>query len=160
MTGSVASRPDTPENKERSGPRISRLREAGFSYVEVLLATLITAIALVPAVEGLSVGTRGARLHVEMAEEHFHGVSLLEEILAQPFDALDVEAVLVASPTVATAFSDAPGSPRRRLVYLARYDGDDADGDGLPFTGGDDGLLWVKVEIENSNHVLETLTTR
>ena len=45
-------------------------------------------------------------------------------------------------------------------MFLARYDGDDADSDGDPFTGGDEGLLWVKVEIEGTAHVIETLVSQ
>ena len=52
------------------------------------------------------------------------------------------------------------GDASRRLVYVAGYDGDDADGDGDPFTGADDGLLWVEVEIENTSVAVACLTSR
>jgi len=134
--------------------------EAGFSYVEVLVATMLIALVLVPAIEGLSTGVLSAGMHRSMAEENFHLASRLEETLAQPFNSLDVEAVLVGDPNLPTAYSDAPGADARRLVFLARYDGDDADGDGDRFTGGDEGLLWVRVEFENTDRFLETLTTK
>ena len=54
-------------------------------------------------------------------------------------------------------FSDAVGTESRRLVFLARYDGDDADGDNDPFTGTDAGLLWLRVTIENGPRALETV---
>lgn len=144
----------------RPAVRRDRRRSAGFSYVEVLIATALIAISLAPAIDALIAGIRGAGIHVALAEEHYHLVGRLEELLAQPFDDLDAEAQAVGSPTLATAYSDAGGTPRRRLVFLARYDGDDADGDGNPFTGGDDGLLWVSVELEHTGRVLETLTSR
>ena len=51
------------------------------------------------------------------------------------------------------------GTPYRALVYLWRYDGDNADADNDPFTGIDPELLWMKVEIENSPLSFETLLT-
>ncbi|MBI5446002.1 MAG: hypothetical protein HY900_32915, partial [Deltaproteobacteria bacterium] len=43
-------------------------------------------------------------------------------------------------------------------VYLARYDADNADGDNDPLTGGDSGLLWVKVTYAGRPGGLETVT--
>lgn len=133
-------------------------REAGFSYVEVLVSIVVIALVLGSVIEGLFTGLRGAEIFESRTEDGFHLASLVEETLAAPFSALDAEALSVASSTVPTAYSDAPGSARRRLVYLARYDGDNADGDGNRFTGGDDGLLWIRVQIENTEMALETLT--
>jgi type II secretory pathway pseudopilin PulG len=138
----------------------ARRREAGYSYVEVLVTTTLIAVVLVPALDGLSSGIQGAGIHVELIEEQSHLASGFADVLAQPFGLLDTEALTVGDPTIPTSYSDAPGTPLRRLVYLARYDGDDADGDGDRFTGGDDGLLWVRVEIENTPLSLETLTSR
>ena len=126
----------------------------------MLLAASLVALMLGPAIDALSTGIRAAESNVEQTESHFHLASLVEETLASPFDDLDAEALAVASPAVPTAYSDATGSPRRRLVFLARYDVDDADGDGNPFTGGEDGLLWIRVELENSPMALATLTAR
>ena len=137
-----------------------RRRSAGFSYVEVLIATTLVALALAPAIDALISGIQGAGIHASMTEEHYHLVGRLEEVLAEPFDDLDAEALAVGNPAVATTYSDAGGTPRRRLVFLARYDGDDADADGDPFTGGDDGLLWVRVDLENTGRTLETLASR
>jgi hypothetical protein len=46
-----------------------------------------------------------------------------------------------------------------RQVYLSRYDGDNADGNGNVFDGTDEGLLWVRVEIEESGLAIERLTS-
>ena len=133
---------------------------SGATYAEVLLATAFVALLLASVIDALSAGVESAELHLELAETHYHLSSLFEETLAQPFEDLDAEALAAGSPSVATAYSDAVGATRRRLVYLARYDADDADGDGNPFTGGEDGLLWVRVELEYSHRALETLTAR
>ena len=137
-----------------------RARESGFSYIEVLVATVILAIALVPAMAALQTGLAGAAVHESHVVQHYRMLGKLEEVLAEPFGTLDTEALAVGSPSVATSYSDILGSENRRVVFLARYDGDDADSDGDPFTGGDEGLLWVKVEIEGTAHVTETLVSQ
>ena len=134
-----------------------RLR-GGFSYVEVLLATLLVAMSLVPALEALQTGILGGGVHESQTLLHYHLTSKLEEVLAQPLP--DLEAEALASGGAPTSYSDPAGSANRRLVYLSEYDGDDADGDGDPFTGADAGLVWLRVEIEATPHALETLTSR
>lgn len=138
----------------------ARQYDAGISYVEVLIATALIALAMVPAIDGLQAGLQGAEAHVEMTEAGFHLASALEEVLAQPFASLDAAATAAGHFKTPTSYSDALGSERRRLVYLWRYDADDADGDGDRFTGGEDDLLWVRVELENTSRALETLTAR
>ena len=138
------------------GRRADRFR-SGLSQVEVLVATLLVALALVPALEALQTGILGGAVHESLATRAPHLAGKLEELLAQPFAALKAEAL--ASGGSASSYSDAGGTPDRRLVFLSGYDADDADGDGDPTTGADSGLLWVRVEIEATSHVLETLTT-
>ncbi len=138
----------------------STRREAGYSYVEVLVATALVVLALIPALESLSTGLLGTRAHIASATEDLSLASRLEDLLAQPFDVLDAEALAVGSSTVPTVFSDAPGTSPRLLVFVARYDGDDADGDGDGFTGTDEGLLWLSVQVENTHRALSTLTAR
>jgi len=125
-------------------------RRGGFSYVEVLVATTLLALVLVPALEALEIGVRGAAVHENHAVLHYHAVAKLEEVLAQPFVDLALEEQ--AAGGGASAYSDAPGSPNRRLVFLLGYDG---NGDSVP----DPGLLLVRVEIESTAHVLRTLTS-
>jgi type II secretory pathway pseudopilin PulG len=125
-------------------------RLAGFSYVEVLVATALLALALVPALEALEIGVRGGGVHEAELALHYRALAALEEVLAQPFGDLQAEATAAAG--AASAYSDPPGTVDRRLVYLS---GHDADGDSVD----DPGLLRVRVEIEATAHVLETLTT-
>ena len=140
-----------------NGSMAGRKQAEGFSYVEVMVAMLLVVTALLPALDSLFGAMGAARHRATVTEEHYHVFGKLEEMLAQPFWELDAEAVAVADSTVPTSYSEAPGTFRRRLVYLARYDGDNFDGDEQPLTGGDPGLLWIRVEIENGRS-LETVT--
>jgi type II secretory pathway pseudopilin PulG len=136
---------------------------AGFSYLEVLIATALIAISLVPAMEALSMGSRGHALQAAHAEDHYYLVAKLEEVLAEPFSRLDEVAGVAGSHVVATTYSDsltlADGRVLTRQVYLSRYDGDNADGNSNVFDGTDEGLLWVRVEIDESGLGLERLTS-
>jgi len=140
-------------------------RQSGFSYMEVLIATLLIMIMLVPALDAMQSGIQGSGIHTQLAQNQYRMISKLEQTLALPFGELLTQADLVADPTVLIPaplsrpdlYSDAAGTESRRLVYLARYDGDNADADDDPFTGTDAGLLWVRVTIEDSSRSLETV---
>lgn len=133
----------------------------GISYVEVLIATVLIVLALVPAMEALSPGLKGSAIHASKTEQHYHITAKLEEVLAKSHIELDAEAVAINNPALASVnYSDLPTSPNRRLVYLSRYDADNADANGNVFDGVDEGILWVKVEIENSNLVVERLLSK
>lgn len=123
---------------------------AGFSYVEVLIATVLMALALIPALESLELGVRGSGVHRNELVRHQRMMAKLEEVLAEPFAALEAEAL--AAGGGASAYSDAVGAEDRRLVTLTAFD---ADGDTQP----DAGILRVRVAIEATPHILETLTT-
>jgi hypothetical protein len=57
-------------------------------------------------------------------------------------------------------YSDPSTQANRRLVYLSRYDADNADGNGDFFDAGmDAGLLWVRIEFEGTNQGIEGLTS-
>jgi type II secretory pathway pseudopilin PulG len=134
---------------------------AGLTYVEVLIATILIAVTLVPAMEALTPATQGMSIHEAQTVRHYALTALLEEVLAKPFNELDTEAVTINNPNVAsTLYSDLAGSSDRRLVYLSRYDADNSDGNGNVFDGTDEGLLWVKVEIEATGQSIEGLTSQ
>jgi len=141
-----------------STDRRRRSRQAGFSYVEVLVATALVTLSLVPALEALQTGVLGSTTHESVAVIQQRLMAKMGEVLAQPF--ADLESAEFVAAGAPTSYSDAPGTPDRRLVLLSRYDGNNADADNDPFTGTDDGLLWVRVEIENSSRALESLSTR
>ena len=140
-------------------------RQAGFSYMELLVATLLIAIMLVPALDAMQSGIQGSGIHTQLAQNQYRMISKMEQTLALPFAELLTQADLVADPTVLIPaplsrpdlYSDTAGTESRRLVFLARYDGDNADADDDPFTGTDAGLLWVRVTIEDSPRSLETV---
>jgi prepilin-type N-terminal cleavage/methylation domain-containing protein len=139
---------------------MSRLAQKGFSLVEVLLATVILLLALVPAIEALSSASHGAGVQQSEVQLHFQLREKMAQILAEAFQSLDQEAQSIASPSSASVvYSDPPGIRYRRRVYLSRYDADNADGDNDPFTGIDAGLLWVRVDTEHTAYVLETLVS-
>ena len=143
-------------------PQITRM--AGFSYIEVLVATVLIAIVLVPAMDALLPGMAGGGIHETRTEDHYKLLSKIEEVLAEPFADLDAAAIAAGSPTTATlSYSDTftyPGGRQiTRNIFLSRYDGDNADADDDPFTGVDEGLLWVQGVIAGSSLRIETLTS-
>ncbi len=127
-------------------------RQVGLSYVEVLVASAIIAVSLLPAMEALNASMNSSQLSAALQKQNFLLLDKYEEVLAQSFDVLDAEAEsLVSETTPSAAFSDPAGVPNRRLVYLQRYDADNADNDNDPFTGGDPGLCWVRIVVSDSN---------
>ncbi|MCP4982106.1 MAG: type II secretion system protein [Gammaproteobacteria bacterium] len=136
-----------------------KTRQAGFSYVELLVATLLIVVLLVPALEAMQSGIQGSGIHTELAQNQYRMIAKMEQTLALSFSELLEQADLVADSTVLipAPYSDTAGTESRRLVFLARYDGDNADADDDPFSGTDAGLLWLRVTIENSSRSLETV---
>ena len=140
--------------------RVRRRNPAGFSYVEVLVATVLVALTLVPAIDALSSGIMAGGVHASAVVRQNALQAKLEEMLALPFDDLDAEALAVGSYLTPTSYSDTAGSSDRRLVFLALFDVDDADSDGNALTGGEAGLMWVRVTVEGTVDAVETLTSR
>lgn len=141
-----------PANRRRTAPN-------GFSYIEVLVATAILAIALIPAMDALQNALRTTAAQNEIAGHGRHLQSLYEEVLAQSFSNLDAAGIAAGSPTTATSYSDVVTANPRRIIYIARYDADNADADDDPFTGVESNVLWVSGEIPNTVHSFKTLTT-
>lgn len=134
---------------------------AGFSYVEVMVSMVLIAMALVPAMDALLPGIQGSGIHQARSEDHYRLLARIEEILAQPVASLDAAALAAGSPAT-PAYSDVYTYPNGRQItrniFLSRYDGDNADADNDPFTGTDEGLLWVRGVIAGSTLTFETLT--
>jgi prepilin-type N-terminal cleavage/methylation domain-containing protein len=137
---------------------VNRFRkEYGLTLVEVLVTVVLLGIVLIPAMRALQTGVVGADVHGDVAASHYRLTSRLEELLAEPFVDLSDAAIAAGAPTTATTYSEAAGQPGRLLVYLSLYDGDNADADNDPFTGTDPDLLWLRVDIEDSVHTLQTI---
>lgn len=136
---------------------IRQTNQLGLTLVEVLVAMALLTVLLVPAMRALQTSVTGADVHGDLASAHFRLTSRLEELLAEPFADLSDAAIAAGAPTTATSYSDAAGPPGRLLVYLSFYDGDNADADNDPFTGTDPDLLWIRVDIEDTVHTLQTI---
>ncbi len=134
-------------------------KQLGMAYLEVLIAIILLTIALPAALQTLTQAVNHSRLYVNSVEAASKLKSTMETVLNESYSDLDAAGIAAGSPTTFTTYSDSAGTNHRALVYLWRYDGDNADADNDPFTGVDADLLWVKVEIENSPHSFETLTT-
>ncbi len=133
-------------------------KKSGFSYTEVLVAIFLITIVLIPAMESLLSGVQGSGIHASHARQYYRLSGKMEQVLARPFTELAQEADTAGGSTVIiNAYSDDPGSNDRLLVYIARYDGDNADADNDPFTDVDNGLLWLMVEIEGWPDTLHSL---
>ena len=139
--------------------RHTHQHQAGLSYIEVIVATVLISISLVPAMQALNDGVLTSHLHTEIAIDHYRLVSKMEQTLALPYAQLleQADALVPPAEIIPPPYSDPAGTAARRLVMLKRYDADNADSDDDPFSGTDDGLLWVQVNIENSPNTLETL---
>ena len=148
-----------------------RARQSGLTYVEVLVAAVLIAIALVPALQSLHTGVLASNVHSSSVNQHYAVLARLEEVLAEPQSTLISAAAAAGDYKTPTSYSDAAGAPDRVVVYIALYDVEDGegngdqydvedpnlDGDGNPFTGYL-GPLWVRAEVEGSVIGLETLS--
>ena len=143
--------------------RYKHSKMSGFSLVEVLVSVVLIAIVLVPAMEALLPGIQGSGIHETRSEDHYRLMGKIEETLAEPFASLDAAAITASNPTTPTIYSDdftyPNGRQIRRNIFISRYDGDNADADDDPFTGTDEGLLWVQGVIAGSSLSFETLTS-
>ena len=146
-------------------------RQSGFSYLEVLIATVIIAVALVPAIDALYAGMLGARVYDSSSKEYYLATTRMEEVLAEPHVNLKAAAALAGNAITPSSYSDPTGSTDRRLVFLGLYDPENKDGDNDPFTVPDPdldndnnpftgyvGLIWVRVQIEGSAAFIESLS--
>jgi prepilin-type N-terminal cleavage/methylation domain-containing protein len=60
--------------------------QQGFSYVEVLVAMFILAIAIVPAMESIQSGIQGAGIHESLTRQHYALIKRMEEVQADSYD--------------------------------------------------------------------------
>ena len=133
---------------------------SGLSYVEVLVAVALLAVFLLPVLESLHPAILGTSVSEVYVQDQLRLQSRFEDVMSEPFSALESAAAAAGSPSDATAYSDASGTDDRLLVYIWAYDGDNDDGDNNPFSGTDEGLLWVRIVTEDSGHARESLVSR
>jgi type II secretory pathway component PulJ len=141
--------------------RVSRKnREQGFTYMEVIVAVLLMSLALIPALNAIRQSTAVSTGQQSLVASTYAMFSKMEYVLAQPYESLVQAAEAAGGATNPSSYSDPVSTPGRRLVFLALYDGDNGDSDNDPFTGGDPGLLWVKVELEGEDMAMESLASK
>ena len=147
-----------------AGKNSSSRHQSGFSYVEVIIATALIAISLVPALNALQSGIQSTEVHETSTVNYYALQSKMEETLAKRFGALKAAAAVAGNKSTPTSFSDTitttDGRQITRQVFIAAYDGDNADADDDPFTNTDAGLLWIQVTIDGSVYQLESLVNQ
>ena len=135
-------------------------KEQGFTYVEVVLAVLLISLALVPALNAIRTNIAANRVQQSLISSTYAVASKMEYVLAQPYGSLAAAAAAGGGPANPTTYTDPAGTPTRVFVYLASYDGDNADGDNDPLTGGDAGILWVRGALEDGAMAMESLASQ
>lgn len=129
-------------------------RQRGLSLAEVLAAIVLIVLTVVPAGDALRIALRTVDSNEAQTVNHYRLRGKLEEVLAQRFELLAAGAAGAGTPS---AYSDTAGGAERRLVFIAPYDVDNADGDNDPFTGTEPDVLWIEVRIEGRVDALQTL---
>lgn len=141
----------------------------GFFYLEVLVALLLVAVALVPAMDALQAGLQSSDIHQILVTQQYRRLSKMEQIQAVPFADLVAAAEVAGNKNNPTSYSDPSGTPNRNLVYLSLYDADadpfsltdpNIDGDNNIYTGSTANLIWLRVETEGTSRGVETLLSR
>ncbi len=145
----------------------SKLR--GFSYVEVLVATFVLAVAIVPAMEALQSGIRAAAVHETLTQQHSAITTTMENMLSEPYGSLLSAAQTAGNANTPSSYSDPGGQADRVLVFIALYDADadpftlidpNNDGDSNLYTGDSSSLLWLRVAVEGTEQSLQSLLSR
>ncbi len=143
--------------------------QQGFSYVEVLVATFILAVAIVPAMEALQSGIQGAAVHESLTQQHSAITTKMENMLSEPYASLLSAAQAAGNANTPSSYSDPAGSADRVLVFVALYDADadpftlidpNNDGDSNIYTGDSSNLLWLRVAVEGTEQSLQSLVSR
>jgi len=135
-------------------------RQTGATYIEVLIASVLIVISLVPMTDAVRGAIDSSAVQEDTASQQLHMMAKLEDVLAEAFSSLEAAATEAGSASAPTSYSDPKGAANRRLVYLSLYDGDNADSDGDPFTGADPGLMWIRTEIEGTLMSIESLVSK
>lgn len=128
--------------------------------MEVLATSFILAVCITPALEAFYSGIQGSSIGETTTIDMFYLNGKMEEMLGKPFPELSAS---TGNPTTPSSFSDiittTDNRQLSRLVYLSKYDGDNADGDNNGFTGTDENLIWIKTELEGTAYSVESLVS-
>ncbi len=139
----------------------SPVLQSGYSYVEVLIATVLVVVGIIPALDALQSGIQATDIHETSTIDQYAVQSKMEELLTLSYSSLKAAADAAGDYTIPTSFTDTytttDGRDIWREVFISAYDGDNADLDNDPFTGTDAGLLWVQVKKRDTVIRYETL---
>lgn len=128
-------------------------RQRGYAYLDVLVATAVLLVCLVPAMSSL----HSANQTQQQAETSMHLAqhvsSKMAMVLARGKHQLNIDVLN------STDLSDPIGDADRRLVTISYFDGDNADGDGDISTGVDDELIYIQVSLHDGRFRQETLVS-
>jgi Tfp pilus assembly protein PilV len=128
---------------------MKRHQSSGFAYVEVLVAAVVLAVALVPASEAFRAAFRQADHSRVMLIQHYRALASLEVTQTKTFGQL-LNAANSTGGTTPSTYSDASGTAYRRVVYVSRIDFDNADNDNNTATGIDNGVVRIQVIVEGT----------
>ena len=134
-------------------------RQSGLSYIELMLATLLISLTLVPMMESLQPGLQATAWHERQSEIHYALTGTMETLLAEPFTDLDAAATAAGDAATATSYSNLLAAVPYS-VFISRYDVDNADADGDAFTGGENDILWLRVVAVPGGQAYTTLLSR
>lgn len=132
---------------------MSRFKSSGFSLIEILIVIVVLGLTLVPAMNALQVSIKSSELGSDSLRQHYLLFGKMEEVLAEDFATLDAAATAAGSATTPSSYSS---NLDGFIVYLSRYDTDNADTDDDSFTGVDE-VIWVRTESKGSTLYFETL---
>ncbi|MFK8030339.1 MAG: hypothetical protein AB8G18_08860 [Gammaproteobacteria bacterium] len=135
----------------------SRFRQAGLSYLEVLIAAAVIAVSAFPVSTALKHAMNSADHSQQSTVRHFQLLEKMEEVLSYPYSDLVLQSGTVFRPG---DWSDDAGVADQRLVYIVPADGDNADLDNDLLTGVDNDFLLIRVEYANQNGRLEAIKVR
>jgi hypothetical protein len=91
-------------------------RSRGVSYVEVLVSVFLLAIALAPALQAVTSGVLGARIHADLSQGMLPVIGEIEELLARPYPVLYRAAISGGSAGGSATVAIAPYDPTVALV--------------------------------------------
>lgn len=126
----------------------------GFSLVELLAVLILLGLVITPALGSLQGALQSEQVNRAALVDDYRLVDITEQVLAEPFGRLVAAA---EGPVTPSRYSDAAGTAARRLVFISRFDADNADLDDDELTGADDGILKIRVQIEASAAQLSVL---
>lgn len=142
-----------------------RFKNAGFAYVEVLIASALIAVVLPAAIQASFAASTSATQQRLASAQHEARVERMEQVRGSSYSALLALAEAAGDEATPTSLSDNSADPNAVFVYLARYDGDadpfvvadpNFDGDANAFTDYR-GLLWVRISSQGESGELHTL---